>query len=617
MSDRLLSKINSPADLKALPDSDIPALAQEIRAFLTERVERSGGHLASNLGAVELTLAIHRVFDSPVDRIIFDVGHQSYVHKMLTGRRGDFDRLREPGGLSGFTSRRESEHDPFGAGHSSTSISAALGFAEADALRGERRHTVCVIGDGACTGGMVHEALNNCKPELPMVIVINENGMSISSTKGAFTSYLSRVRISRGYRSWKSSTNAFLSKMPLLGRPLRALMSGAKELAKRILYRNNYFESLGLYYVGPIDGNDYEKTVRALEEAKSLGGTVVVHLKTVKGKGYSPAESAPDSYHNVSAAHGDGSFHSVAAQALVSLGEKDESVVAVTAAMGAGTGLERFGDSYPDRYFDVGIAEPHAITFSAGLAAAGMKPYAAIYSTFLQRAYDSVLHDVALQRLPVRMLIDRAGLAAADGATHHGIFDVAFLSEIPELTVLAPASYASLCEMIAESADAEAPLAIRYANAAEPHGIVDRFRKYEGRVLSDIEQGDCPEFVFITYGAQLERVAAARDILAERGIRVGIVVLEQLKPLGAVARTVAELTRGARRILFAEEGIRAGGAAMLLCDELMRLGVDVSGGRYLISAVNDDFASPTEPCDIYEFAGLDPRALVDKITESN
>jgi len=611
----ILKNINSPEDLRALPDADIPALAEEIRGFLTEQVERSGGHLASNLGAVELTLAIHRVFDSPRDRIIFDVGHQSYVHKIITGRRDEFDHLREPGGLSGFTSRRESEHDPFGAGHSSTSISAALGFAEADALRGERRHTVCVIGDGACTGGMVHEALNNCKPELPMVIVINENGMSISSTKGAFTSYLSRVRISRGYRRWKRSTNALLSKLPIIGRPLRASMSWVKGLMKRALYRDNYFESLGLYYVGPIDGNDYEKTVHALEEAKSIGGTVVVHLKTVKGKGYSPAESAPANYHNVSAGHRNGDFHSVAAEELLRLGGRDDSVVAVTAAMGAGTGLERFGEAYPDRYFDVGIAEPHALTFSAGLAAAGMKPYAAIYSTFLQRAYDNLVHDVALQGLPVRLLIDRAGLAAADGATHHGIFDVAFLSEIPGISVLAPASYASLREMIAESADAEYPLAIRYSNTAEPDCDLDGFKKYGGRVLADFEPDSAPEYVFITYGTQIERVMGARELLRTRGIHAGVILLEQLKPLGAVAQTVAELTRGARRILFAEEGIRGGGAAMLLCDELMRLGADLSGGRYKISAIDDDFASPSELCNIYEYVGLDASTLADRIAE--
>ncbi len=615
MSNKLLNGINSPSDLKALSEADMPALAAEIREFLVSNVERSGGHLASNLGAVEMTLAIHRVFDSPRDRIIFDVGHQSYVHKLLTGRREAFSRLREPGGLSGFTSSRESEHDPFGAGHSSTSVSAALGFAEADALSGEQRHTVCVIGDGACTGGMVHEALNNCKPDLPMVIVINENGMSISSTKGAFTSYLSRVRVSGGYRRWKSGTNAILSKIPLVGKPLRALAAAIKRGVKRLVYRENYFESLGLYYIGPIDGNDYSKTVKALRVARSLGGTVVVHLKTKKGKGYEPAESSPTSYHNVSCGdRGDTTFHGVAAEELVAIAAENGRVAAVTAAMGAGTGLEKFGDTYPERYFDVGIAEAHAITFSAGLAAAGYSPYAAIYSTFLQRAYDNILHDVALQDLPVRLLIDRAGLAVSDGATHHGIFDVSFLSHIPNMTVLAPAGYESLRGFLRQSVELDGPLAIRYSNCAEPTEALSHLHIVGDGVLCDFD-GTVPEYVFITYGGLLTRVTEAKRLLASRGIDVGIIVLEQLKPLSAPADRIAELTASCRRILFAEEGIKCGGIAVLLASALAERGADVSGDRYIIAAIDDSFASPDTPTELYGYVGLSPERLAERMEE--
>ena len=401
MSYEILDKISSPSDLKAIDGKNMEPLCDEIRDFLLDNVKRTGGHLASNLGVVELSVALHRVFDSPRDHIIFDVGHQSYVHKMLTGRRDKFDTLRHAGGLSGFTVMRESEHDPFGAGHSSTSISAALGFAEADALSGSDSYTVCVIGDGAYTGGMVHEAINNCRPDLKLVIVLNENGMSISHNKGAFAAYLSRVRASKGYIKAKRRTGSFLDKLPLIGRPIKWLLSLGKNIVKVLFFRPNYFEELGFYYIGPIDGNDYDKVERALEHAKSLEKCVFVHLKTTKGKGFEDAERAPEVYHSVSGV-GDGkkTYHEIFADKLLSLADKDEKIVAITPAMGIGTGLDRFGEKYPSRYFDVGIAEAHALTFSAGLSAGGYIPFAAIYSTFLQRGYDSLLHDIALQNLP-------------------------------------------------------------------------------------------------------------------------------------------------------------------------------------------------------------------------
>lgn len=615
MSYKLLDGINSPSDLKKLNKSEIPALCKEIREFLIESTEKNGGHLASNLGVVELTLAIHTVFDSPADHIIFDVGHQSYVHKLITGRREEFKNLRRPGGLSGFTKRDESVHDPFGAGHSSTSISAALGFAEADKLACRNCHTVCITGDGAYTGGMVHEALNNCQSDLPMVIILNENGMSISTNKGAFASYLSRVRVSGKYRHLKSSAQGLLEKIPVLGKPTRNIISKIKKLTKSIIYKPNYFEQLGLYYIGPVDGNDYEKLCQALEVAKETGKTCVVHTKTQKGRGYSPAESSPDGYHSVSPSHSTNTYHSIFADKLIDTAGKNDKVVAVTAAMGIGTGLSLFGEKYPDRYFDVGIAEAHAMTFSAGLAAGGYIPFVGIYSTFMQRCYDNLLHDVCLQKLPVKMMIDRAGLAPGDGATHHGIFDVSFISHIPEMTLLAPASYASLCEMTEFSSESDGPVAIRYPNAAENKVALEGMTLVSSDMLSRVwkDFDNTPDYVLVTYGSILGRVRDAEQIIKSKGYSVGTILVETLKPYKSVAKLIYKLTKGAKRLLYVEEGIKNGGAAELTLNELITLGLNPSETEYLIAAIDDNFASPKELCDIYDFVGLSPEKIVEKM----
>lgn len=619
MSGELLFATDTIEKLKALPTKQIPELCGEIREFLIENVERSGGHLGSNLGATELSVAIHRVFNSPTDHIIFDVGHQSYVHKMFTGRRDKFDTLRKTGGLSGFTKMSESEHDAFGAGHSSTSISAALGYAEADRIKGSDAYTVAVLGDGAYTGGMVHEALNNCDPDLKLIIILNENGMSISLNKGTFASYLSRVRISRGYMGWKKGTKSFLSHIPLIGKPIHRLLTYIKTKIKNLFYSANYFEDLGLYYIGPIDGNNYKKVENALTEAKRLGQCVVVHLKTEKGKGYANAENAPDKLHSVSAVTSGGeTFHSQFADKLVSLAENDEKVVAVTPAMGIGTGLDLFGERFSSRYFDVGIAEGHALTFCAGLAASGMKPYVAIYSTFLQRGYDSVLHDIALQGLPVKIFIDRASLAASDGATHHGIFDVSFLSHIPGITIFSPISYSALEAAIEYANAASGPVAVRYPNASQSEAVVNAF--YAGEkvgigVRADFDVADAPDKVFITYGSITERVLRAKELLSSRGIKVGVILLEMLKPYGKAAEEVLPYLKGARRIVFAEEGIKNGGAAMLLREALAENGFDLSACEYDIAAIDDNFASPAEACDLYDYVGLSPRRLADFFKE--
>lgn len=615
--DKLIDKINSPDDLKALGEQDIPRLCDEIREFLVEMTEKNGGHLASNLGVVEMTVAIHRIFNSPKDRIIFDVGHQAYVHKMLTGRRDDFSSLRRPGGLSGFTSMRESEHDAFGAGHSSTALSAALGYAEADLLNKKDAYTVCVIGDGAYTGGMVHEALNNCRSDLPLIIILNENKMSISKNKGAFSKHIAKMRASKRYNSFKRGTSSVISRIPLLGKPIAKLLSFGKNKIRDVLYNENYFEQLGLYYTGPVDGNNYKEISDALREAKKLGKCIVIHAYTKKGKGYLPAEESPSEFHSVAASGASGeTFHSVFADKLISLAQNDDKIVAVTAAMGAGTGLDNFGKIYPSRCFDVGIAEEHALTFSAGLAAAGMNPFVAIYSTFLQRGYDNILHDIALQGLGVKMIIDRAGLSLSDGATHHGIFDVSFLSAIPNVSILAPVTYGSLLLAVSDAAASGGAVAIRYSNAGECSRIVEEFYPdgdYENYgVRANFSIDNPPRYIFVTYGSIVERVLSARDILAERGVDVGVILIEKLKPYGEISEKLFHLLSRSSRVVFVEEGIKNGGAGMILRAELWEKFGFMPPEGFDISAIDDNFAAPSKPCDLYDFLGLSPERLADK-----
>ncbi len=615
LTSNLLDKINSPDDVKKLDGKDIPALCKEIREFLVENIEKQGGHLASNLGVVELSVAIHRVFDSPKDHIIFDVGHQSYVHKILTGRKDGFKELRKPGGLSGFTSMKESCHDAFGAGHSSTSVSAAIGYAEADLLDGKDSYSVAILGDGAFTGGMVHEALNNANPNSKLIIILNENGMSISLNKGSFASYLSSVRVSKGYRKWKSGTKSVLDKIPL-GKFFESVLSFFKAKFKSLFLSSNYFEDLGLYYIGNVDGNNYEKVEKALAKAKALNKCVVVHVKTQKGRGYVPAEKSPDDYHSVySSNETSETFHSIFAKKLIRLAEKDEQIVGVTAAMGIGTSMDLFNEKYPNRCFDVGIAEEHALTFSAGLAAAGKKPYVAIYSTFLQRGYDNIIHDIALQNLPVKILVDRASIAISDGATHHGIFDVAFLSHIPNMTIFAPITFGSLKSALEVASIFSSPIAIRYPNAHESQMVIDTFYSdgdFENfGVRTSFSEGDMPEYLFITYGKIVENVVAAYKDLKIRGYDAGIILLEKLKPYEEITEKIANFTSHAKSVLFVEEGIRNGGAGMIIREELLRLGNDVR--NFDLLAIDDNFVISDVKCNLYDMLGMSPEKLVERI----
>ncbi len=613
MEYEFLERINSPSDLKQIKDKDIDKLCSEIRDFLIKNIEINGGHLASNLGVVETTVAMHRVFDSPKDHFIFDVGHQSYVHKILTGRRERFTSLRKFGGLSGFTKMSESEYDAFGAGHSSTSVSAALGFAESDKLKDKKDYTVCLLGDGAFTGGMVHEALNNCNPDLRLVMILNENGMSISVNKGSFASYLSKVRMSKKYMSAKKRTKSFLNKVPLLGKPVSAFLSFIKDKFKNLFLSSNYFEDLGLYYIGPIDGNNYKKIEAALRQAKEVEKSVIVHINTVKGKGYEPAEKSPDDFHSVyCGAKHDNTFHSVFGDIISDLADKDENVVGITAAMGMGTGLYKFAMRHPDRYYDVGIAEEHALTFAGGLAAAGIKPYCAIYSTFLQRGYDSIIHDICLQDLPVRIIIDRAGIAVSDGATHHGIFDVAFLSHIPNIKIYAPMSFNSLKNMLEESLVYNHPLAIRYPNSEESDNIIDEFFSQDNN--SKIFKKNFnfeAECLFITYGSIVKEVSKASAMLNGEGVKTGVLLLEQLKPYELTYNSIKDFVNKASVCIFVEEGIKNGGAGMLIREEIIK--DKGSAENYFIRAIDDNFVCSEAECDPYEYLGLDSKSLYEEM----
>ncbi len=604
----VLNRINTSEDVRALDSSEIPELCSEIRSFLVEKVTKSGGHLASNLGAVELTVAIHRVFNLPHDRVIFDVGHQSYVHKILSGRKDKFDTLRRGGGISGFEKLGESEFDAFGTGHASTSVSAALGYAEADRISGKENYTVAVLGDGAFTGGMIHEALNNCDRNLRLIVILNENEMSISRNTGRLAKQLAKTRSSKRYFKLKRSTTEFMKKIPVVGMPLLSGMRNTKRLIKHALYGISYFEGFGLKYLGPVDGNDYTIVERLLEEAKLSKSSVIIHLRTKKGMGYAPAEENPSAYHSVGVNYS-GNFSEHFGKRLCEMAKEDGSICAITAAMEDGVGLSDFAREYPERFFDVGIAEEHAITFAAGLAAAGMKPYAAIYSTFLQRSYDSIIHDVALQKLPVRIIVDRASLAGGDGPTHHGIFDVSFLSSIPNLCLFAPATLASLDRFLEASLNTKLPLAIRYPNMGDDSRIIDTFFKNgdsDTVAHADFLNPEENRAVIITYGRVVCEAMTAAEKLRAQGIPTGIILLETLKPYSVPAGRIAKLLpKSPCAVIFLEEGIKNGGAGMLSFEELNKKHFEImKNKRTEIMAIDDNFAIRTQDESVFRTAKI-------------
>ena len=589
----LLDSIESVEELKKLSRERLGELAEQIRKRLIETLSRTGGHLAPNLGVVELTIGLHRVFDSPRDKIIWDVGHQTYVHKMLTGRGQKFHTLRQQGGLSGFSSRAESEHDPWGAGHGSTAISAALGMAKARDLRGGREHLIAVVGDGALTGGVAFEGLNNAgHSSTNLIVVLNDNSFSISPNVGAIAAYLSRVRMTPSYQRLKQTVDGFLSRLPA-GEEMREALQRFKLGLKQLVIPGMVFEELGFTYLGPLDGHDIDELIHTFEQAKSMNGPVLVHVLTVKGKGYEPAEKDAARFHGTPpykiesgeplgeplagqagkpAASGRPTYSKVFGETLVSLAEQDERIVAITAAMCDGTGLPEFARRFPDRFFDVGMAEQHAVVLAGSMAAAGLRPVAAIYSTFLQRAYDQIIHDICLQRLPVIFAIDRAGLVGEDGATHHGAFDISYLRLVPNIVIMAPRDLDHLAAMLRAALTLEGPVAIRYPRGSgERVGIAPTAIEVgKGELLRQGLPGQGSDVAIVALGSMVEPSLAAAELLERRGISAAVADARFAKPIDE--ELMLSLASSARALLTVEENVIAGGFGSAVLEVLARHG---------------------------------------------
>ena len=614
----LLDKLASPADMKGLSDAELRQLADELRAETISAVSVTGGHLGAGLGVVELTVALHAVFDAPRDKIIWDVGHQAYPHKILTGRRDRIRTLRQGGGLSGFTKRAESEYDPFGAAHSSTSISAGLGFAAARDLREEPGHVIAVIGDGSMSAGMAYEAMNNAA-ELGarLIVILNDNNMSIAPPVGGMSAYLARLWSGGAYKSVRGMVKQLTKRWP---RGMRARAKRLEEYAKGMAVGGTLFEELGFCYIGPVDGHNLDHLLPVLRNLRDQGeGPILLHAVTQKGKGYAPAEAAPDKYHGVArfdvitgeqdkAKSNAPSYTRVFAQGLIKEAEADSRVVAITAAMPSGTGLDLFGQAFPKRTFDVGIAEQHAVTFAAGLAAAGMKPFCAIYSTFLQRGYDQIVHDVAIQRLPVRFAIDRAGLVGADGPTHAGSFDLAYLSNLPDFVVMAPSDEAELMHMIRTAAEIDdRPSAFRYPRG-EGVGVDLPARGELLRIGEGMIVREGSRLAILSLGTRLADSLKAAEAFEERGISVTVADARFAKPLDKAL--VAQLARHHEALLIVEEGA-VGGFGSHVMQHLSGAGL-LDGGLALRSLVlPDEFIEHDKPEKMLAAAGLDSRGIVE------
>ena len=561
----ILEQINHANDIKNIDPADYGLLAEEIRAFILEKISRTGGHLASNLGVVELTMALHLAFDLPEDKLIWDVGHQSYTHKILTGRREEFESIRTFRGLSGFPNRRESDCDAFNTGHSSTSISAGLGLAEARDRKGEDFHVVSIIGDGALTGGMAFEALNNAsRLKSNFIIVLNDNNMSIAENIGGVSRALTNLRTAPQYNDLKVNVTQVLSQIPGIGDQLVDKISRTKSSIKQLVIPGMLFEDMDLTYLGPVDGYDIPAMVRILEEAKRLNRAVLVHVITKKGKGYLPAEHYPEHFHGVgtfdvatgkSPAKKAPTYTDVFAKVFLGMAEKNPDIVAVTAAMPEGTGLKHFAKRYPDRYYDVGIAEQHAVTFAAGLAAGGLKPYFCVYSSFLQRGFDQVIHDVCIQKLPVTFCLDRSGIVGSDGETHQGIFDLSFLSMIPGMTVMAPKSCYELADMLRFSVNFDGPLAIRYPRGTALAAMTEhRPPIVYGKAEWMYRESD---IVLLAVGSMVETAVSVREKLKEDGFSVSLVNARFVSPVDE--EMLAEAAENHTLLVTLEENVARGG----------------------------------------------------------
>ena len=615
----VLDQIQNVNDIKNLTEEEIDTLQDEICTFLVESIAKTGGHLASNLGVIELTMALHLSFDLTKDKIVWDVGHQSYTHKILTGRKDGFEHLREYGGMSGFPKTEECEADSFNTGHSSTSISAGLGLAEAREITGQDYFVISVIGDGALTGGMAFEALNNAsRMKTNFIIVLNDNNMSISENVGGLSKYLNDFRTADVYMDLKDGVANSLSKIPVYGDRIVRKIRNAKSGIKQLFVPGMFFEEMGITYLGPVDGSNIKAMRRAFAEAKRVRGPVLVHVLTKKGDGYIPAERHPARFHGIapfdietgvplhkqSKAH----YTDVFSTVMKKMGEREPKLVAITAAMADGTGLKRFHNLYPERFFDVGIAEEHAVTFAAGMAKSGLKPVFAVYSSFLQRAYDQILHDVCLQKLPVVFAIDRAGLVGKDGATHQGIFDLSYLSTIPNLTIMAPKNKWELSDMLKFAIAADTPMAIRY-----PRGdACDLWKEKRAPIESGKAEVLCEgtEVALFAIGSMVETAWKVMEKLQERGISATVVNARFAAPLDK--ECICGLAQKHRLLVTLEENVASGGmgehVAALLMEEQSRI-------KLLRIAVPDTFVEHGDVDTLYRVLGMDADTVTNRICE--
>lgn len=612
----VLDSINKANDIKNVPVEELPLLASEIREFLIEHISHTGGHLASNLGTVELTMAMHLSFDLPEDKLVWDVGHQAYTHKLLTGRKEDFDSLRQYGGMSGFPKRRESECDSFDTGHSSTSISAGLGYVKARDLSGGHNYVVSIIGDGALTGGLALEALNNAaENQSNFIIVLNDNNMSISPNVGAISSLLTGIRGDNAYRDINDNVKSSLKKIPVYGDKIVSQVQKAKSGIKQLFLPGMKFEDMGITYLGPVDGHDIGKLCKLFKIAKKMNTSVIVHVITEKGRGYEPARLKPEKFHGVSpfdvvtgkpVAAAKTSYTEVFSRKICDMAQKDNRIVAITASMAAGTGLSRFQKRFPLRFFDVGIAEEHAVTFAAGLAAGGLKPYFAVYSSFLQRGFDEILHDVCIQGLPVVFMIDRAGLVGSDGETHQGIYDYSYMNIIPGMTVMAPKNRLEFMDMMEFANSFDGPVAIRY-----PRGSVsDIFSDIKNEVSYGKAERiyDGEGTAILTIGASIEEGAQVYKLLKERGENPSLINARFENPIDI--GLIKELENKHEKLLTIEENISAGGFGMNVLRAVNENRINL---KVINAALPDEYIQHGGVNKLKEVYGFTPEAIIEKL----
>lgn len=620
MENKILPKIKSPSDLKKLDENQLPLLAEEVRQTIISTVSQNGGHLASNLGVVELTIALHKVFNSPNDKIIWDVGHQVYTHKLFTGRYDNFSSLRREDGISGFSRPNESEHDIVYSGHSSVSVSTALGIASANKINGKKDYAIAVLGDGALTGGLIYEALNNAghMKDARLIIILNDNGMSISKNVGHLAKRLAVMRSRSGYFKLKALTERAVYRIPFVGKTLANKIFKIKTDLKNMLYESNFFEDLGIRYMGPIDGHNISQLCNALEGAKLVNSPVLVHINTVKGKGYKPAEERPSEFHGVSPFDyergklnsSSDSFSEKFGEFLYNQAPKDKRICAITAAMSLGTGLKKFSEEYPDRVFDVGIAEEHAVPFSLGLSKNGMLPVFVVYSTFLQRCYDQLIHDCALQNSRMIIAVDRAGIVGDDGETHNGIYDTAFFNGIPNITVYSPSYYCELNNALVNSLyHSDGPCVIRYPRGSEPQMPVG----YEcsGNAF-DVFGDENADVVLVTYGRIFADCYKAFERLKADGVKVKIIKLNIIVP---VPEECIEFIGNAKKVFFFEEGIKSGGVGESFATHLLEKKVKAD---FSLTAFPDCFVKQGKTDSILKQYSLDSDGMYNMVlTELN